>query len=188
MNTLTGKNFDELALAGDKKDAARRILMVKPVSAVKRVVFIATPHRGSILSKNYVRLLFKKLVTLPETIIKTTLTFHEYLTDSVKQMIGSGKVPTSIDGMSPDNPVLTTLAATPLAPGVVGHSIIAIDGDEAPPEGDDGVVAYASAHLDGMESEFVVRAGHSCQDHPFTIEEMRRILLNHLDSLAEAHR
>lgn len=185
VRALTGKDFDELALTGEKKDVAERYLMVKPVPAVKRVVFIATPHHGSILSKNFVRLLFKKLVTLPERIIRTTLTLHEYLTDRVKLMIGSGKVPTSIDGMSPDNPVLKTLAATPLAGGVVGHSIIAIDGDEVPPEGDDGVVAYASAHLDGMESEFIVRSGHSCQDHPFTIEEMRRILLKHLGPLAE---
>ena len=40
----------------------------------------------------------------------------------------------------------------------------------------DGVVQYSSAHLDGMESEFIVHAGHSCQGNPLTIEEVRRIL------------
>ena len=44
------------------------------------------------------------------------------------------------------------------------------------PTGDDGVVMYSSAHLDYVESEFVVRQGHSCQDKPETIEEVRRIL------------
>ena len=39
---------------------------------------------------------------------------------------------------------------------------------------------YSSAHLDGMESEFIVHAGHSCQGNPLTIEEVRRILLEHL--------
>ena len=37
---------------------------------------------------------------------------------------------------------------------------------------------------DGMESEFIVRSGHSCQGHPFTIEEVRRILLEHLGTQA----
>lgn len=156
--------------------------MVEPVPEVKRVVFISTPHRGSILSKQYVRTLIKKLVTLPARIIHTTLSLQDYFTDHVKRMIGRGKVPTSIDGMSQDNPVLKTLADTPLAAGVTGHSIIAIKGDDEPPAGDDGVVAYTSAHLDGMQSEFIVRSGHSCQEHPFTIEEVRRILLEHLDA------
>jgi hypothetical protein len=41
-------------------------------------------------------------------------------------------------------------------------------------------VEYKSAHIDGVESEFIVRSGHSCQGHPFAIEEVRRILLEHL--------
>ncbi len=67
---------------------------------------------------------------------------------------------------------------------MVGHSIIAVKGDGDPKLGDDGVVAYTSAHLDGMESEFIVRSGHSSQGHPFTIEEVRRILLEHLGTQA----
>jgi hypothetical protein len=93
-----------------------------------------------------------------------------------------GRLPTSLDGMSPKNPVLQTLAAIPVDPGVKAHSIIAINGDDVPPEGDDGVVEYRSAHLEGVASEFIVRSEHSCQQHPLTIEEVRRILLEHLAS------
>ena len=188
VRALTGKDLDALGLTKEKKSFVGKYLAVEPVPAVKRVVFIATPHRGSILSKYYVRTLIKTLVTLPIKIIDTTLSIHDYLTDDVKRMIGSSKVPTSIDGMSPDNPVLKALAATPLAEGITGHSIIAIEGDAIPPQGDDGVVAYTSAHLDGMQSEFIVRTGHSCQEHPFTIEEVRRILLEHLGAQAEPGR
>ncbi len=182
VRALMGKGLDALGLPEEKKAEVRRLLVVEPVPEVKRVVFISTPHRGSILSKQYVRTLIKKLVTLPARIIQTTLSLQDYFTDDVKRMIGSGKLPTSIDGMSPDNPVLKNLAEIPLAAGVTGHSIIAIKGDDEPPAGDDGVVAYTSAHLDGMQSEFIVRSGHSCQEHPFTIEEVRRILLEHLDA------
>jgi pimeloyl-ACP methyl ester carboxylesterase len=181
---LTEKDLDSLELPEEKKAKARRLLVIEPVPEVKRVVFISTPHRGSILSKQWLRTLIKKLVTLPVRIVKTTLGLHDYFTEDVKRMIGSSKVPTSIDGMSPDNPILKTLADTPLAPGVVGHSIIAVKGDGDPKLGDDGVVAYTSAHLDGMESELIVRSGHSSQGHPFTIEEVRRILLEHLGTQA----
>ena len=46
-------------------------------------------------------------------------------------------------------------------------------------EGDDGVVEYKSAHIDGVKSELVVRSSHSTQGNPHTIEEVRRILLLH---------
>jgi hypothetical protein len=46
--------------------------------------------------------------------------------------------------------------------------------------------AYMSAHIEGVESERVVRSGHSCQSHPVTIEEVRRILLEHLRQLDPA--
>jgi hypothetical protein len=45
--------------------------------------------------------------------------------------------------------------------------------------GDDGVVAYESAHIGGVESEVVVHSPHSCQANPRTIAEIRRILLLH---------
>ena len=43
----------------------------------------------------------------------------------------------------------------------------------------DGVVEYKSAHIDGVESELVVRSPHSCQGDPHTMEEVRRILRLH---------
>jgi hypothetical protein len=45
--------------------------------------------------------------------------------------------------------------------------------------GDDGVVKYESVHLDGVESEYIVRSGHSTQSNPYTIEEVRRTLMRH---------
>jgi hypothetical protein len=70
-----------------------------------------------------------------------------------------------------------------MAPGVAAHSIIAVDGDGPPWSGkSDGVVAYDSAHLEGVDSELVVRSGHSTQGMPATIEEVRRILRLHLEA------
>jgi hypothetical protein len=68
---------------------------------------------------------------------------------------------------------------------VKGHSIVAVKGDGDFHTGKDGLVAYNSAHVDYVESELIVRGPHSCQDMPTTIEEVRRILHEHLSSLAE---
>jgi len=41
-------------------------------------------------------------------------------------------------------------------------------------------VAYSSAHLEGVASELIVHSGHSTQEEPQSIEEVRRILLENL--------
>jgi len=56
-------------------------------------------------------------------------------------------MPTSLDSMSPKNPGLLALAEIPLAPGVKGHSIIAVKGQGDYHEGKDGLVTY---HIVGM--------------------------------------
>jgi hypothetical protein len=89
------------------------------------------------------------------------------------------RVPTSIDNMSPGNPFIQTLASIPIDEHVYAHSIIAVEGDGPIESGSDGVVRYESAHIDGVESELIVRSGHSVQCNPHTVAEVRRILLLH---------
>jgi hypothetical protein len=90
--------------------------------------------------------------------------------------------------MSPRNPWLLALAGIPVAPHVRAHSIIALKGDAVPPAGADGVVKYTSAHVPYVDSEFIVRSAHTCQDQPLAIEEVRRILLEHLRAFADSPR
>jgi hypothetical protein len=73
------------------------------------------------------------------------------------------------------------LVTIPVAPGVAAHSIIAVQGKGPVEAGNDGVVEYKSAHIDGVESELVVDSGHSSQGNPHTVEEVRRILLLHAE-------
>ena len=81
--------------------------------------------------------------------------------------------------MSPGNPFILGLQGIPVVPSVKVNSIVAVEGDGPVEKGDDGVVRYESAHIDGVESELVVRSGHSTQGNPHTIEEVRRILRLH---------
>ena len=101
---------------------------------------------------------------------------------SIERLLG-GRLPTSLDSMSPKNPGLLALADVPVDPGITAHSIIPVLGEGDLQQGRDGVVAYTSAHVDYVKSELVVRGPHSCQNLPATIEEVRRILHEHLKEL-----
>ena len=61
----------------------------------------------------------------------------------------------------------------------MANSIIAVDSDAPLSEAGDGAVKYMSAHIDGVESEKIVRSGHSVQGNPETIMEVKRILHEH---------
>ena len=47
------------------------------------------------------------------------------------------------------------------------------------PNSSDGLVPYWSSHLDGAVSEKIVPSGHSAQQNPEAIEEVKRILKAH---------
>ena len=82
--------------------------------------------------------------------------------------------------MTPRSPFVQTLAELPIADGVAAHSIIAVQGTGDLETLDDGVVEYESAHIEDVESEVVIRSGHSVQGHPLAISEVGRILREHL--------
>ena len=188
VQSLTGKDLASLDMPEEKKAQIGRLLVVKPLPFVKTVIFFSTPHRGSFQSKAWNRNLLRWLISLPANMVKTTMDTFDYMTDDVKKIMGGRKtVFTSADGMSPDNPMLKVLAEIPLAPWIKGHSIIAVQGGGDPKLGDDGVVKYSSAHLDGMESEFIVKSDHSSQLNPLAIDEMRRILVENLENASKDH-
>jgi len=178
--SLSDKSLDELDAAPEIKDLLRRTLLFEPLPFVTRVVFISTPHRGSFLTKNWVRNLVRKVVTSPVDLLFKGGLYNKLFTQLKLPASVRDRVPTSIDGMSAENPLLQALVKLPLEPQVTGHSIISVLPDMEIETGNDGVVEYQSAHIDGVASEFVVRSAHSCQGHPFTIEEVRRILMEHL--------
>lgn len=171
--------LDQMTIDAQDRDMLHSYMFIKPLPFVKRVVFIATPHRGSFLAKDWVGSLFRRIASLPVNVIKGARSFVAMERRLKLPIQLEGRLPTSIDSMSPSNPVLLELADTPIVPGVTAHSIIAIKDDVNNKEGNDGVVEYRSAHLPGVASEFIVKSPHSCQQHPLTIEEVRRILVEH---------
>ena len=176
-NAIANKPIDQVALSPERRELLREAVFIEPLPNVRRVVFIATPHRGSYLTEYSVTELLGRFLTLPARIIETGAELARNATDFKvnPRSLGSG----SLFGMTPKNPVIQTMAATPIAPGVHAHSIIAVAGNGLVEGSNDGVVEYSSSHLDGVDSEYIVRSTHSTQSNPYTIEEVRRILQLH---------
>jgi pimeloyl-ACP methyl ester carboxylesterase len=172
--------LDSLDVSPETRDLLRRSLFVTPLPFVKRVIFLATPHRGSEMSAG-------RIARWVIGFIKAPLALAGVMADLTRNRDAlvlskadtKPRLPTSLDQMNPRNRFLQTLASIPIAPGVVANSVIAVKGDGPVEEGEDGFVAYRSAHIDGVESEAVVRSSHSLQDNAETVEEVRRILLLH---------
>jgi hypothetical protein len=177
--SLSDTPLEQMKIDAQDRDMLRSYMFIQPLPFVKRVVFIATPHRGSFLAKDWVGSLFRRIASLPLNVIKGARSFVAMERRLKLPIQLKGRLPTSIDSMSPSNPLLLELADTPIVPGVTAHSIIAIKDDVNNKEGNDGVVEYRSAHLPGVASEFIVKSEHSCQQNPLTIEEVRRILVEH---------
>jgi hypothetical protein len=158
----------------ETRDLLGRAMFFKPLPFVTVVIFIATPHHGSYMASNFLAKLGNKFINLPGGLVKATVQIAKLRSSSMLQT--SFIIPTALDNMDASNPFLKTLATLPIASGVRAYSIIPVNGTGPVEDGKDGVVAYKSAHIGGVESELVVRSGHSTQATPETIEEVRRIL------------
>jgi pimeloyl-ACP methyl ester carboxylesterase len=176
---ITDRKFEELDLSEETRSNLREALFVTPLPGLARVIFIATPHRGSFVAGRFVTDLVRRFVRFPGVFAGLAADMLRNPDVFATQIRSGVLIPSAVDNMSPRHQFIQTIQHIPLSPRVKAHSIIAVRGSGPVAEGDDGVVAYSSAHIDGVESEKVVRSGHSVQGHPETIEEVRRILRLH---------
>jgi hypothetical protein len=179
-NSIT-KPLEELEISPEAKEILKRSLFYEPLPFVERVIFIATPHGGSYVAANWIGSLARRFISISDTLMEPLeeLLAADAYTEAARSM---KNVPKSIDNMDPKNNFIKILGSIPVSSDVSAHSIIAVKNPKDPREKwVDGVVSYSSSHIEGVTSELVVHSGHSTQSDPETIEEVRRILLEHLE-------
>jgi len=167
--------FERLKLSDRTREYFRRMIYLEPLPFVRRVIFIATPHRGSYLAGNWLAHYVARFVETPAHLVEASAELVKGNPEAA-----DFRAPNAVDNMTPNNHFVKATQDLAVAPGVASHSIVAVNGGPPWDDGDDGVVEYASAHRTDVDSEIVVTSSHSCQSHPATIAEVRRILRLHL--------
>ncbi len=173
---VSDRPFDKLA--GDPADrmVLGDALFFKALPEVRSVVFVATPHRGGRICQGWLQRLGLRLVRPSEPLRAAC---ERLITGNDPRFFNEAfckRLPSSIEELEWDAPFLKSLGELPVSRDVKLHSIIAVRPDRRELERSDGLVSYASAHLESAGSEIVVAASHLCQDDPGVIREVRQIL------------
>ncbi|MBD7920729.1 alpha/beta fold hydrolase [Xanthomonas sp. Sa3BUA13] len=151
------------------RDTLSPMLHFEPMPEVSEAIFLASPHRGTPHATGMLGSLVGRLIGLPARVL-----------DQFKDITGTGlvgKLPTSMDNLDDHDDFVEAAAQLKISPKVSYHSIIARRDPRVPlAQSDDGFVPYWSAHLDGAASETVIASGHSVQETPQAILQIRKLL------------
>jgi pimeloyl-ACP methyl ester carboxylesterase len=188
--TMSDHPFADLDAEPDEVRALAGEFFFRPSPSVRRVITIATPHRGSEFSNDVTRWLGQKLIQLPQKM----LLGQQALLAENRGFFRAGAplyINTSVDSLAPESPVLPALLAATPGPWISYHNIVGREPDsgwESWLVGDgDGVVSLTSARLDDapqLRSQIIVPADHvSAHRHPQSILEVRRVLFQQLAEL-----
>ncbi|MBR2372803.1 MAG: hypothetical protein IKA87_01080 [Lentisphaeria bacterium] len=172
-------------LTGKQQKRLAELINFAPAPFVKRVIFIAVPHRGSGIAISWIGRFGASLIKLPSDIVAANMKLLMELAGKYNSEPEFFRTKTGIDNLRPDDGMLKLLGKLEMSSGVPCHSIIGSRAAQGIPGGSDGVVPYSSSHLDSAASELVVKSGHSVHRNPLAIQEVRRILLLHAESKGE---
>jgi hypothetical protein len=172
---------EKVPLDGATSRLLRESLLFKANPDVKRVVYIATPHRGSEVADGWIGRLGASLIRSPLTVMQVVTSIATLDVDMLNparlEMKRMGA--DSINGLSTKHPVLQAMATRPMKAPC--DSVIAVVRDKPKlEETSDGIVPYRSSHLDEAKSETTVKSGHSCTKKIETVNAVREIVRKHL--------
>lgn len=171
--------FDKLDVPAAEKEKIRKLIFFKPDPGVTRAVFYSTPHRGSDVARKGIAGVISRTAKLPGNVLQFTSNFLDPRLQSSLVVPKKEKV-TSVQSLEPGSPVLSAMDHSPYKKGVIYHSIMGDQGKGDTPESSDGIVPYWSSRQDGARSELIVPSDHKSYRHPEGIQELHRILREHV--------
>jgi pimeloyl-ACP methyl ester carboxylesterase len=174
--TVSAKPPDGMSGPAEDVRLLREAFLYERLPEVRRLIFIATPHRGSPFARGV-------LGDLGTRICRVT----GGAGDLRRRLLGCNNTgffepgflsitPTSVGELEPGSALITALGELGIDQGVNFHSIIPSLGTDM----GDGIVPLASAHFEGAASELLVAAAHACLEEREVIRETARILAEHI--------
>ena len=177
---VADRPIDEIQAEPADREHLREVFFFKPLPFVQRVVFIGTPHRGSSLASRGVGRVGSWVAQ------STTAT-----DDRHRRIVAANpgvfapwiarKVPSSVDLLEPDHPLLVAMEGMRVDPFVELHSIVGVADLKSFSAPGDRVVSLKSASLPHVASEKMVSETHEELHEAATTQiEIERILERHL--------
>jgi len=177
--TVSIRPLDGIAGAPEDCRLFRQAFCYEIVPEVRRLIFIATPHRGTPIVRGLV-------LNVGTRICDRTSRFRDarqalLIQNEADFFLPSfrGEDPTSVGELASGHPLLFALCELGIDPSIPFHSIIADLRDPPVPGASDGIVPYSSSHLDRAASEVLFHGHHICLNDRASIQEVRRILMEH---------
>ncbi len=176
-NAVMQRPFDDAIAADENGKLIKSVFFFKSHPFIRRVIFMATPHRGSALADSRFARRMSTHVKLSDDVrIAADKLFAEPTTRAVSGV----QAHTAVQSLSAENPVLQAVDRIPIPQRTTYHSIIANRDAANQTGGTDSIVPYTSSHLDGAASEIIIHSKHSCTRNFDAIREVERVLLLHL--------
>jgi hypothetical protein len=179
-DAIACRPFDEIRMRPELRRQVAPAYFFQPLPFVKRVVFIATPHRGSMLASLGVG----RAASLTVQQAPQMKAIHDEVMEANPGAFRPDyqrRLPTTVDVLEPDSSILQSLEGLRMPCWVTAHSIIGNAHHSPVSDGGDCIVPVSSARLPGVVSEVLVPATHTrVHHHPDTIVELERILVQHL--------
>jgi pimeloyl-ACP methyl ester carboxylesterase len=175
---IFGRPPDEVPLSPKAREYFREELFFRHRPEIGRVIFIASPLRGSNMASGWIGKLATLIINEPNLSSEAS---EEMLrvTNVREEELKPKRRANSVDSLSPKSRFLHAMNSIPMTPGVPYSTIIGDRGRGDSPNSSDGVVPYWSSHMKGAESEHIVPSDHSAHQNPKAIAEVLRILKAH---------
>jgi triacylglycerol esterase/lipase EstA (alpha/beta hydrolase family) len=177
---------DQLNLAPSDRDWVEHLMFFKPRHDISRVIFMASPFKGSKTADVILFRFSSRLIRFPTDLqgyhYRVFTLNRDYMVRSKENRLIAERQPSSIDLLSPESPETIALGQLKVARSIPFHLIIGVRHGSNRLRSSDGIVAYSSSYLEGAESELDVQTGHTVTHSPKTEEEVSRILKLDLES------
>lgn len=197
---LSNDNFQDNALTDINPQVRQKLMAIPAVQQrfsmqalpeIGRLVLLSAPLRGTDYADRWFTRVIRKVIRLPSSFVENivtgshTVNIDEQLLEAIHN-ISISKIQNGPSDLSKKSDFIRLTKNAQIVAGVPFHTIIGNNSGKVPKsEMTDGIVPYNSAHLDGAVSEKIIEGGHSIQETPEAILELRRILRLHLEKLGD---
>jgi pimeloyl-ACP methyl ester carboxylesterase len=162
-------------------------MQIQDIPNFSRAIFISAPHHGTAYADLWFTRAARKIIKLPGaflTAVGDTLQSQDLDFSDLAKQIDQGLIQNGPSDLSHKSKFMAITSDIMPRKGLLFHSIMGNDTKSDDPNLiTDGIVPYKSAHLEGAVSEKIIQGGHSIQETPEAVLELRRILRLHLVQL-----